>query len=145
MLWDESASECCYCWKRACGLTDFSQSTFVLSGLPLVSFSSLIMSELSWEKEERKTRKKNPAGNQQTNQKKFHKPWSGVGCVINIRANMKNWEDSEGDGGKQVEEERVREGREGWSSAVLCLQQLIQTDWIAFSCRVCHSGPSVGF
>lgn len=27
MLWDESASECCYCWKRACGLTGFSQST----------------------------------------------------------------------------------------------------------------------
>lgn len=40
---------------------------FVLSGLPLVSFSSLIMSELSWEKEEKK-QEKNPAGNQQQQQ-----------------------------------------------------------------------------
>lgn len=84
----------------------------VLSGLPLVSFSSLIMSKLIWDTEERKTRKlkkkKNPAENQQT--KKFHKPWSRVGWVINIQANVRNSEDGEGGGGKQVGEARVREG-----------------------------------
>lgn len=52
---------------------------FVLSGLPLVSFSSLIASELSWEKEERKTRgKKTLLGTKKKKKKKFHKPWSGI-------------------------------------------------------------------
>lgn len=93
--------------ERVGSLASVNPHYFVLSGLPLVSFSSLIMSELSWEKEERKTRKK-PCWKPTTTTKHFHKSWSGVGWVINIWANMKNSEDSEGDGGKQV-----REGREG--------------------------------
>lgn len=119
----------------------------VLSGLPLVSFSSLIMSKLSWQTEERKTRKfkiKNPCW-EPTNQKvpqTMVKSWRGH----QYSGKREELRGQRGGGGeKQVGEARVREGWEGWSSAVLCLRHLIQTDWIAFSCRACHSASSVGF
>lgn len=59
--------------ERVGSLASVNPYYFVLSGLPLVYSSSLIMSKLSWEKEERKTRQKTLMGtnNNNNNNKSF--------------------------------------------------------------------------